>query len=202
MDRNVWYDGKELTMFDRSENVYATVKMPSTIDGMLATLGDQYQMTVPLADLIYTDSYTALAETTETGQYVGSDLVGTSRCHHLAFTATDVDWEIWVDEGEQPLPRKAAISYKNEPEQPRYEFVMTTWDQSSPPDNVFLTQIPSGAQEIDMLPVEGGEEEGPATGTGEEDGEPAGEEKPVAEKAPPPAPKAKPAAELAPEAEK
>ena len=33
-------------------------------------------------------------------------------CHHLAFRQEDIDWQIWIENGPTPLPRKFLITDK------------------------------------------------------------------------------------------
>ena len=40
-------------------------------------------------------------------------------CHHLAFEQATIDWQLWIDAGKDPLPRKLVITYKTEDEVPQ-----------------------------------------------------------------------------------
>jgi hypothetical protein len=40
------------------------------------------------------------------GSYIGREEVGGSVTHHLAFRNPNVDWQIWIRDGQQPLPLK------------------------------------------------------------------------------------------------
>jgi hypothetical protein len=39
-----------------------------------------------------------------------------------------IDWQIWIEDGLQMVPRKAVITYKALPESPQYTAVLTDWD--------------------------------------------------------------------------
>ena len=41
-------------------------------------------------------------------------------CDHLAFRNLDTDWQIWVESGERPLPRKYVITSKTVAAAPQY----------------------------------------------------------------------------------
>jgi len=56
--------------------------------------------------------------------------VGDTQCHHLLFEQENIDWQIWIDSGQPPLPRKLVITYKQEPGQPQYVATMDNWDLS------------------------------------------------------------------------
>ena len=50
--------------------------------------------------------------------------------HHLVFVQPTIEWRIWIDTGEQPLPRQLALSYVREPGEPQYVAVLTKWKLS------------------------------------------------------------------------
>ena len=35
---------------------------------------------------------------------LGSGVIGGVECDHLAFRAKDTDWQIWIAQGEEPIP--------------------------------------------------------------------------------------------------
>ena len=152
-NRRVVYDGETVTMLDRNKNVHASVKVPGTIQGMLDTMASDYGVSVPLADMLYPNVYETILPGTRTGQYIGLHTVGVYQCHHLAFTKDAIDWEIWIQAGDKPLPRKLVITYKQSGNL-RYSALITRWEmQSKIPPQVFEMNIPAGSEQIDMAPI-------------------------------------------------
>ena len=67
---------------------------------------------------------------------------------HLAFHQQGVDWQLWVERGDRPLPRKLVITTLDEPSQPQHEAVLT-WDLSPAiDDSLFAFVPPTGAGRI------------------------------------------------------
>ena len=153
LNKSVLYDGKTLTFLDRSQMLYGVLSMPETIDEMLESLSKNYGMTLPLSDLFYTDAYKPLTENVQSGQYVGLHKAGDVACHHLAFTQDVIDWEIWIQAGEKPVPRKLVITYKSQPGTPRFAVDMLNWNMSSISASAFDLKVPSNAARIEVLPV-------------------------------------------------
>ena len=152
--RTLVYDGETITLFDESQNAYARVDAPATIEGMLDYASGRFSLPLPLTDLLLRDVYGAMTEGVTSGRYVGEETVDGTKCHHLAFTQADLDWEIWIDSGEIPLPRKLSITYKTEPKQSRYVATLSAWDLSPKlSDSVFAFAPPEGAQRIDIMPA-------------------------------------------------
>jgi hypothetical protein len=158
--RQFWYNDHELATLDTERKVYSIVQVPGTIDAMLDYTMDHYGWTIPLSDLLLSNPYEALTGSVLTGQYVGLHRVGEFKCHHLAFVQEDLDWQIWIDAGEQALPRKLVINYKDLPGEPLFMATIVKWDTNpdlKPAD--FKFEPPPNATKIEMLPVEPAERE-------------------------------------------
>jgi hypothetical protein len=152
--RQVFYDGSTVTLLDALRNLYAVTGVPGEIDGALDLVFEKFGLTVPLADLVYADPYAVLTEEVDYGAVVGIHRCGDARCHHLVMSQEDIDWEIWIETGPQPLPRKLLISYKNAPGSPRYEARLSGWEFAPRVlDTAFVFHPPHGASEIEFLPA-------------------------------------------------
>ena len=74
-------------------------------------------------------------------------------CHHLSFQQETIDWQLWIDAGPQPLPRKLVIAYKTEDDVPQYEVTIRKWNLAADvPDALFEFEPPPGAKKVE-LPV-------------------------------------------------
>ena len=86
-DVDLVFDGKTLSLFDKTENAYVQVDVPGPVDNLIDELRDKYHKPVPAADLLGTNVYdTLMADVTEV-QDLGSGIVGGKECDHLAFRA-------------------------------------------------------------------------------------------------------------------
>jgi hypothetical protein len=149
--RTMWKDGKTVTVLERDQNVYAQIPDPGTITQALDLLQEKYNMSVPASDLLSTDVYRTMTEGCEAINYVGLGYVGEEKCHHLAFTRDNIDWQLWVTAGDKPLPRKMVITYKHLPGEPQYTMQLLKIEYNpSINDSVFACQIPKGAEKIEF----------------------------------------------------
>jgi hypothetical protein len=150
LSRSVWFDGQTFSVFDRTQNVYASVPMPGSIDSALDTLAEKYGVAVPLADLLYNDPYTVLTGDVTYSRYLGLHLAADVLCHHLVFSQPTIEWQIWIDAGDQPFIRQLAISYVREPGEPQYVATLRKWRLlEALPDDLFRFEPPEGAQRVD-----------------------------------------------------
>lgn len=153
--RKFSYDGKTITVYDPELDLFATAEVPGTIDDALAHLREKYALILPLGDLIQSGLYEELHPRLTSGRYLGRHRVGRTPCHHLAFTAEAADFQIWIEDGEQPLPRKIVITYKNVPGAPQFTAVIGEWHLSDDiPDASLKLDIPESASRIEILTQE------------------------------------------------
>jgi hypothetical protein len=159
--KRFWYDGKTITLYDVTHDFYATEQAPSTIDGMLDHIMNVYGFSPPLSDLIYSDPYAVLTQNVQYGFYAGTVQVDGERCHHLAFQEKKIDWQIWIEDGTQCVPRKVVITYKTLPGAPQFTAVLSHWDLAAPaPDGMFTANLPPGADRIRFQPSAAPEKKG------------------------------------------
>ena len=153
--RQVFYDGKTITLFDVQKGLYAVTKVPGKLDRALDLVFEKFGLTVPLADFVYADPYAVLSENAEYGGVLGEHGCAETRCHHLLFTQEFIDWQIWIQTGPRPVPRRLVITYKDEPGSPQYEAWLSRWDfQPRLSEHAFTFRPPDGAVEIEFLPSE------------------------------------------------
>ncbi len=146
-----WYQGTVLTLLDRQANAYASVKVPGRIEDMLEEVAQKHGLTLPLADLLLPDPYRAMTAHARSGRYVGLHDVGGIKCHHLLFVQEAIDWQIWVDAGREPVPRKVVIDYKHLPGRPKFSAVLSEWNLSAKPnDEQFKAALPKDAKSVEM----------------------------------------------------
>jgi hypothetical protein len=163
--RGFWYDGRTLTILDRKHNYYSTNAMPDSLDEMAGAARDQ-GIDLPLIDMAMSDPYKNATAKVEQGRYYGISPVLGVMCHHLAFTQENVDWQVWVEDGPQPLIRKFIITFKNEPGVPEFTALITRWNVTDRiADSDFMFQRPTGATLIEMRPDEEGGNTNSATAT-------------------------------------
>jgi hypothetical protein len=155
LHRASWYDGKSLTVLNRKRNVYASLEMPGTIDAVLDKLATDYEVVLPLSDLLYADPYPTMMGGVLYGKHLGTHLAAGVACHHLTFGQEGVEWQIWIDAGAQPLPRKLTIAYWDQPAVPQYQAVFRRWtlDVKVKPDQ-FVFRPPTGATRVELRDLE------------------------------------------------
>lgn len=109
IDQTFYYDGRTLTLHNPGQKVYASVAAPPSIEAMLDFARTKLDIIAPLGDFLYGNAYDILTDGITSAFLVGRSYVEGVRCVHLAFRAPQADWQIWIEDGERPLPRLSLI---------------------------------------------------------------------------------------------
>lgn len=143
------FDGTTVSIDGKSLNGYAQFEAAGTIDTLFHALREGHGVALPGADLLLSNSYDVLIEGVLEAKHIGQGVIGGVECHHLAFRNFDTDWQLWVEVGEQPIPRKMVITSKTVNSAPQYTIQITSWTTNvKPRPGVFLFTAPEGAEEL------------------------------------------------------
>jgi hypothetical protein len=164
----VLFDGKEITAFKADDNVYATVEKPGTVDGALVYLVRDLQLTLPLARMFHTMLPQQLERLVQSVDYVETDVLFDAPVDHLAVRTTEVDCQFWIAQGEQPVPLRVVLTYKDVPGEPRFWADFSDWNLAPEVSaDRFVFTPPAGAEKVPFIiparvgsqapPKEGGE---------------------------------------------
>lgn len=127
-DRVFIYDGKTAVRVDLDKKVYAVLEAPATVDGLLTMLEEKYGVIAPLSDFLYSDPCANLIDNVLVGDTLGDHLAAGKSCRHLLFTQKGADWQLWIENGKQPLPRKLVINDKEKMGWPQYSATFVKFD--------------------------------------------------------------------------
>jgi hypothetical protein len=154
-DVEVFFDGSSVTLYGKNLNAYVQVESPGTIEDALQTIRGEIGIDVAAGDLFYADPYPGLVTDVVSGAYLGWGYVNGVRCHHLAFRAAKVDWQIWVQTGDTPLPMKYVITSKWVTGAPQYTASFRNWNTKPKiKASQFEFTAPKGAEKLDAIPVD------------------------------------------------
>jgi hypothetical protein len=146
--RQIMYDGRVLTVFAPRLLMYATVPAPPTIGTMLDTASRRLRIDFPLADLfLWGTSREGVKELTS-ARYIGPAYVDGSDTDQYVFRQRGTDWQIWIQRGSTPVPRKLVITTTSAPTRPQYTATLR-WNIAGTFNDAEFTFVPpAGAQRI------------------------------------------------------
>jgi hypothetical protein len=148
-----WYDGKSMTLECTANGMYTTKPAPATIDGAIDQARKEFGIEAPGADLLYSQPYDILTEQVTGGQVIGHETVDGTPVTHLAFQGEEVDFQIWIKDGAEPLPVWFSIITKTLPSQPEFEVHLSHWEtKAALPASTFAFQSPANGTRVDTFP--------------------------------------------------
>jgi hypothetical protein len=148
-----WYDGKTMTLECKANGTYATAPAPATIDATIDQARKQFQIEAPGADLLYSEPYEILTEQVTGGKFVGRESIDGLPANHLVFEGEEVDWQVWIQDGPQPLPLRFTITTKTMKSEPEFSVHLSRWEPQAKLDQaVFQFQPPAQARRVDAFP--------------------------------------------------
>lgn len=153
--RHVFFDGKSFTLYTEPGKYYATVAAPATIKELINDLSDKYGIELPLSDIFTLGANPSDMKRVISAAYIGDEVVNGVTCSHYAYHERAVDWQIWIQKGDQPLPCKLNIVTLADKDRPQYTAVYH-WNLN--PDiskNTFSFSAPENAHEIKIVQVKG-----------------------------------------------
>jgi hypothetical protein len=145
------FDGKTLSIFGKNANVFTQIDIPGNIDHLVDELKDKYHRPLPAADLLLSNAYDQLMPEVIDSKDLGSGVIGGQECDHLAFRNKEVDWQIWIAQGDRPYPCRFIITSKDVAGGPQYRIQVRNWKAGGEvASGDFSFQAPADAKKVDL----------------------------------------------------
>lgn len=147
--RHFYFDGSTITLYDKDQNVYAVVEKKGNIDQAFDYFIDDLGMPLPLAELFSEDHPFSLKEDIKSSTYLGESRISGTSCSEYAFRSEEIDLQLWIEQGENPLPKRFVITYVYAEGQPQYRAEFRDWNLSAEvSDSLFKFTPPKDAEKI------------------------------------------------------
>jgi hypothetical protein len=154
--RFLFYDGKSFTLWADVPNYYATADAPPTIAELLDQLQTEFGIEVPLEDLFHWGTERADVAALTGALHIGPSSVDGVTTDHYAFRQSGLDWQIWIQAGEYPLPRKLVLTTLTDEARPQHTSILA-WNLTPSFNEAAFTFTPSrGAQRIRLAAIRAG----------------------------------------------
>jgi hypothetical protein len=148
-DVELVYDGKSLSVYGNNAKSYVQADVPGTVDQMIDTIQVKSGVAMPGTDLLLSSAFDDMMATTSEGKHIGLGVVDGVECEHLAFRGPDTDWQIWIETGAKPVPRKYVITSKHLAGAPQYTLRVRDWKTDAFADaDTFMFKPPAGATKV------------------------------------------------------
>ncbi len=147
-------DGKQFSVYNSDKNIYATAPAPANLDQAADAARKQLEVDAPGVDLLASNPYDALTEGVTEGHYIGLvPMGGGVMAHHLAVTKKEVNYQIWIKDGPQPVPLRYVVTGRDMRGSPQFTIELRNWQPNAPvPDDSFAFTPPASAKKVAFAP--------------------------------------------------
>ena len=129
IDQQFFYDGKTFTIYGNNDKYYASFDAPPTVDMLIDIAWNRYGIELPLSDLFRWGTGDDDIANILSAVYIGTGVINGVNCDHFAYRTADLDWQLWIEADETPLPRKMVITTTKEKSSPQFVSVLN-WNLS------------------------------------------------------------------------
>ena len=144
-------DGETISVYGVIDNIYVydTTGQPGDIDTSLEFLANQLGVPRQLRDAFSKDLTASLGSAVKSGYYVGESMISGVLCDHLALRGEKEDLQVWIARGDEPVPRRIVITYRELEGQPQFWAQFIEWNLSPElSDTTFTFSPPEGATRV------------------------------------------------------
>lgn len=151
-----FFDGQSILIDMPNEDAYMQVEKPGTLYSALDYLVEDLGAPAPLEDFLSENFATDALRSIKSGYYVEHVKLDDQVCEQLAFRSDEIDFQIWIREGEEPLPCRLVITYKQAEGQPQFTAQFSRWDLSPEVDDeMFSFTPPESAERLQIQALAG-----------------------------------------------
>lgn len=148
----VLFDGQQITAYSAAHGVYAQAEKPGSLDQVLVYFLRDLEMRMPLALMFNSDFPGAMQKRLEHLTFVEVSAVTDTPCVHLAGRTDQVDFQVWIPQAGDPLPRRLTITYRDEEGQPKFWADFANWNMAPTISSTdFTFTPPAGSERIPFL---------------------------------------------------
>jgi len=142
-DVEILFDGKMLTVNNKDGKDYAQIEVAGTAEDLIDVLREKHGVAAPGADLLLMNVFNVMMNDVIEAAVIGKGVIDGVECDHLAFRNLETDWQIWIESGAKPIPRKYVITSKGIGEAPQYTLRIKEWKTDVAPDAFTFKADPS-----------------------------------------------------------
>lgn len=146
------FSGKDITLVDSGSNVYATAPQSGGLDDTIIQFVRDLGVQMPLAALLLTRAPQEFEARVRSIDYIEKTGIHGAPAHHLAGRTDTVDFQIWIADGDSPVPQRVVLGYRTAPGAPQFRAQLSDWNFAPViTDATFSATVPNGAQKVSFV---------------------------------------------------
>ncbi len=105
VDRQLFFDGKEVSYVDAKENVFFTFPAAGDIDALIAAIEEELGFSLPMADLISSDPKSKIMAEGMKIQDLGERELDGAKFSFVKGSDEEIHWHAWIDQATKTLKK-------------------------------------------------------------------------------------------------
>ncbi|CAG9167274.1 hypothetical protein LMG23992_00768 [Cupriavidus laharis] len=151
--RDLIYDGTTVTLYTPAQKSYSKAPFNENLGALTERLRARFGVEIPSADLFLWGTDAAPLDDMQSAMNAGQDIIGGAICDHYAFRQGQIDWQIWIESGSRPLPRKLVITNRADEARPQ-SVTLYKWNLNPKfGSSAFAFKPPQGAKQAEFIPL-------------------------------------------------
>jgi hypothetical protein len=146
--RQIYSNGFIVTFFLPASATYVTVPKLAS-DATSGMAAENIDIMVPLPDFFVWAMGAELADSMHAIRHLGRRRIEGKATDHYAVRQDGIDFEVWIERGARPLPRRIRISASDDPEAPRFTATLRWTIEPRLAAGRFTFTPPHGARRIE-----------------------------------------------------
>lgn len=157
--RRFYFDGSKVTIDAPRHKLYTDAPLKGTIGTLLAVADEKYGISLPLQDLFLWGDPARPVPPPQSGFKVGPETIGTTKVDHYAFHQPGIDWQLWISQGDKPLPLRIVMTNTLDPAMPQYAAKLTWTVNPALPAERFTFTPATDSGRISLATLDGSKPE-------------------------------------------
>lgn len=146
INRSNYLNDGQYTVYDHDKNIYLYLETPKDINSALDDLFDRFEITAPLAQLMYSNMGKRI-KFNKSKNFGIVDLEGVE-CHYLAFADRYKEVHVWVTTGDTPLLKHYIVKDKTSKNN-AFKATTISWKNAKTVSSSdFVFTVPKDAKEV------------------------------------------------------
>lgn len=148
------FDGKAFTVQNVTTKNFAVLDAPGSVEQLVEKLRADFGFVLPAADLLDADVASEIFGAAKDIKDLGSGVIGGVECDHIAFRAEDLDWQLWVAQGENPYPCRYQVTSTKTAGYPDFTLTVSNWGKGATKADFAFTPA-EGAVKVEIKELTG-----------------------------------------------
>lgn len=143
LKQRVIIDGSTITVADDVHQFYSQAAREGTLDDAIKYFVQDLKMRLPLAPIFMQQLPAEMKRRALQIDYVEFDNTLAVPTHHIAVQMASTDLQIWITDGDKPVPMRVILTYKEEDGAPQFWADFSDWNFAPQYDPATFTFVPS-----------------------------------------------------------